>query len=166
MKTYCDSLDCPDGLALIAGASDVQCKRFKCTEAECCETACSSFDCPTNLLPVEVSDTTVCEDSGCTEDLCCEMGKTSYEILSICLTRTRHVVTISLEFAGTQVRCLRRASSSRFLSLFAFHQKLPFRREQQTPLFKPRLTPVYSLRTKILRLRQLRGRFRFDRRRL
>ena len=80
VKSYCDSFDCPDGSALIAGASDVQCKRIKCKKAECCETACSSFDCPTNLLPVEDSDTTVCEDSGCTEDLCCEMGKASYEM--------------------------------------------------------------------------------------
>ena len=103
MKTYCDSLDCPDGLALIAGASDVQCKRFKCTEAECCATACSSFDCPTNLVLVEDSDTTVCADSGCTEDLCCEMGKTYFEILIIGLTRSRHVVTNPLELAASRV---------------------------------------------------------------
>ena len=70
-------MDCPAGYALVAGASEVQCKNFICKERQCCDLVCSSFDCTKQYLPIENADTTVCGKSGCTRGLCCEKGKMS-----------------------------------------------------------------------------------------
>ena len=144
-------MDCPDGYALVAGASEVQCKRFLCKARQCCELACSSFDCPNKFSPIKDADTTVCENSGCTKDLCCEKGKTSSEKKSTGLTRSWQVVTIGLDceirdVLCTSLWCPRRALPSWSVSIVTFSRKLPSRRDRRTPLIKPRLTTIYSLR--------------------
>ena len=68
-------MKCADGFALINGASNVQCKRPKCTKSQCCDKACSSFNCPGNFPLVKNSDAITCKKAGCTEALCCEKGE-------------------------------------------------------------------------------------------
>lgn len=68
-------MKCPSGFTLVNEASNVQCKRSKCTKSQCCDKACSSFTCPAYYPLVNDSDTTRCKKAGCTEALCCEKGK-------------------------------------------------------------------------------------------
>ena len=75
-NVYCDSYKCSYGYALIDNADDVECKRGKCKESQCCDKVCSSYDCPKYYELVHDADSTVCKDYKCTKDQCCKKGET------------------------------------------------------------------------------------------
>ena len=71
-KKYCDSYDCPHGYDLVDDADDVECKKGKCTESQCCKKVCLYYKCPNYCTPKSGSDKIKCDYSGCTTDKCCD----------------------------------------------------------------------------------------------
>ena len=78
-NVYCDSYKCSYGYALIDNADDVECKRGKCKESQCCDKVCSSYDCPKYYELVHDAGSTVCKDYKCTKDQCCKKGEACFE---------------------------------------------------------------------------------------
>ena len=95
--TYCDSVECLDGYALIDDAANEECEMGTCQESRCCNTLCSGLDCPAKYSLVNNSGAIVCGDSGCTDDLYCEMGKIFRKPLEeTSFTRLWRVTTVQL----------------------------------------------------------------------